>query len=132
MSSSIGSLHEKPILPAELSLDLGSLKARKEKLEQPPPLWKRNQEQILLATNRVSNIPSYVPRFSKVFNQTDIKHIEDATLPTESEIQATLSPREKYYRNLAREKNLNKDIEDVSKNLFFSTECLAPITMKYK
>ena len=102
MSSSIGSLHEKPILPAELSLDLGSLKARKEKLEQPPPLWKRNQEPILFATNRVSNIPSYVPRFSKVSNQTDIKHIEDATLPTESEIQATLSPREKYYRNLAR------------------------------
>ena len=78
MSSSIGSLHEKPVLPAELSLDLGSLKARKEKLEQPPPLWKRNQEPILFATNRVSNIPSYVPRFSKVFNQTDIKHIEDA------------------------------------------------------
>ena len=99
MSSSIGSLNSLPALPAEPSLDLGPLKKRKEKLEKGKPLWKRDQENILYAINRVANVPSYIPRFSHI-EQND--KYGDYVVPTESEIEATLSPRDKFFKQLAK------------------------------
>ena len=111
--SSLGSLNSLPNLPSEPSLDLGPLKQRKLVLEGERPLWKRDQENILYATNRVSNVPSYVPRLSNIDRSNPY---ENYTVPTESEIEATLSPRDKFFRDLAkppayrtRKKALNAD-----------------------
>ena len=97
--SSLGSLNSLPNLPSEPSLDLGPLKQRKLILEGERPLWKRDQENILYATNRISNVPSYVPRLSNI-DQTN--PYENYTVPTDSEIEATLSPRDKFFRALAK------------------------------
>ena len=135
MSSSIGSLNSLPALPAEPSLDLGPLKKRKEKLEKGKPLWKRDQENILYAINRVANVPSYIPRFSHI-EQND--KYGDYVVPTESEIEATLSPRDKFFKQLAkppayrvRKKALNADhriihLKNYSPRLCYSTPRTRP------
>ena len=97
--SSLGSLNSLPNLPSEPSLDLGPLKQRKLILEGERPLWKRDQENILYATNRISNVPSYVPRLSNIDKSNPY---ENYTVPTDSEIEATLSPRDKFFRALAK------------------------------
>ena len=99
MASTIGSINSLPVLPDEPSLDLGPLKRRMEKMAAGKPLWKRDQENILYATNRISTVPSYVPRFSHV----EQSHKYDGyVIPTESQIEATLSPRDKFFKRLAK------------------------------
>ena len=130
MASTIGSINSLPVLPDEPSLDLGPLKRRMEKMAAEKPLWKRDQENILYATNRISNVPSYVPRFSHV----EQSHKYDGyVIPTESQIEATLSPRDKFFKRLAkppayrtRKKAMNADhriihIKNYSPRLCYST-----------
>ena len=130
MASTIGSINSLPVLPDEPSLDLGPLKRRMEKMAAGKPLWKRDQENILYATNRISNVPSYVPRFSHV----EQSHKYDGyVIPTESQIEATLSPRDKFFKRLAkppayrtRKKAMNADhriihIKNYSPRLCYST-----------
>ena len=97
--SSVGSLNSLPNLPREISLELGPMKERVLQMAEPKPLWKTGQDGILYASNRLNNMPSYVPRFSKMSNQASQKPF---VLPTESEIIANLSPRQLNLRRLAR------------------------------
>ena len=74
------------------------MKHRVEQLARPKLEWNPAQDGILYASNRVANLPSYMPRYSNITNTTP----EGFTLPTESEIMENLTEKQKTLRRLAR------------------------------